>query len=402
MELYEKISTQIFSIYGKYISPEDIHVYSIDECFIDATNYLKTYHLTAKELAITMIRDVLYTTSITATVGIGTNLYLAKIAMDIVAKHAKPDKDGVRMAELNEQSYRELLWCHKPLTDFWRVGKGIAKRMEAIGCFTMGDIAKQSVINETPIYDALGVNAELLIDHAWGWEPTEISMIKSYQPETNSLSSGQVLMEPYSFDKGKLIVREMTELLSLDLVRKGKVTKKIDLTIGYDRESIKYSYQGKSLKDSSFVIAKNGKPYNGTVISDPYGRPVPKPAHGTHKLDKWTSSSRKMIAGMLDIFDRTVDKDLLIRRVTIVACDLINENEIPEEAPEQLSLFTDYEKLEKDKKAEQDALDKEKRIQKTALLIQEKYGKNALLKGMNLEEGATTKLRNEQVGGHKK
>ncbi|HJJ55013.1 MAG TPA: NACHT domain-containing protein, partial [Methanocorpusculum sp.] len=299
MELYEKISTQIFSIYSKYVSPEDIVVYSIDECFIDATHYLSTYHMTAQELAITMIRDVLYTTSITATAGIGTNLYLAKVAMDIVAKHAKPDKDGVRMAELNEQSYRELLWCHRPLTDFWRVGKGIAKRMEELGLFTMGDIARQSVINEAPIYDALGINAELLIDHAWGWEPTDIKTIKEYKPETNSVSSGQVLMEPYDFEKGKLIVREMSELLALDLVRKNVVTKKITLTIGYDRESLRCEYQGKTLKDSKFVIAKNGEPYTGEVVKDYYGRPVPKSAHGTYNLDIWTASTRKIIEGML-------------------------------------------------------------------------------------------------------
>ena len=402
MGLYEKISTQIFSIYSKYVSPEDIVVYSIDECFIDATHYLDTYHMTAQELAITMIRDVLCTTSITATAGIGTNLYLAKVAMDIVAKHAKPDKDGVRMAELNEQSYRELLWCHRPLTDFWRAGKGIAKRMEKLGLYTMGDIARQSVLDETPLYDALGINAELLIDHAWGWEPTDIKTIKAYQPETNSLSSGQVLMEPYDFEKGKLIVREMSELLALDLVRKNVVTKKLTLTIGYDRESLQCRYQGRTLKDSSFLIAKSGQPYKGEVVNDYYGRIVPKPAHGTYNLDIWTASTRKIIEGMLSIYDRTVDPDLLIRRVNIVACDLISENEIPEEAPQQLSLFVDYEALEKEKQAEKERLEREKRIQKATLVIHEKYGKNALLKGMNLTEGATTKLRNEQIGGHKK
>ena len=402
MGLYEKISTQIFSIYTKYVSPEDIVVYSIDECFIDATHYLKTYHVTAQELAIMMIQDVLHTTSITATAGIGTNLYLAKVAMDVVAKHAKPDKDGVRMAELNEQTYRELLWCHRPITDFWRVGKGIANRMEELGLFTMGDIARQSVVNETPIYDALGINAELLIDHAWGWEPTDIRTIKEYKPETNSLSSGQVLMEPYDFEKGKLIVREMSELLALDLVRKKVVTKKVTLTVGYDRESLQCKYQGKSLKDSKYVIAKNVEPYNGSVVKDYYGRVVPKPAHGTFNLDIWTASSRKIIEGMLSIYDRTVDKELLVRRINVAACDLISENEIPEEAPEQLSLFTDYEAQEKEKAADKEALEREKKIQRATLAIQGKYGKNALLKGMNLSEGATTKMRNEQIGGHKK
>ena len=401
MRLYEQISTHIFSIYMKYIALEDIHVYSIDECFLDVTSYLNTYRMSAHELAITMIREVLYTTGITATAGIGTNMYLAKVAMDIVAKHVKPDKDGVRIAELNERTYRELLWCHTPLTDFWRIGPGISKRLAALNCYTMGDIARLSVRNEDKLYAALGINAELVIDHAWGWEPTEIKTIKSYKPETNSISSGQVLMKPYDFDRARLIVKEMTELLTLDLVRKGVVTKKIELTIGYDRESIKCVYQGKSIKDSVYTVVKTGKHYSGTVVSDHYGRPVPKYAHGTGNISCWTSSTRRIMEVMTELYDKIVDPDLLVRRVTVVAVNLLREDDIPEEAPEQLDLFTDYEALEKKKAAEAAADDREKRLQKATLLLQAKYGKNAVLKGMNLSEDGTTRLRNEQVGGHK-
>lgn len=295
MKLYEKISTQIFSIYMKYIAPEDIHVYSIDEVFLVVTSYMNTYRMSAHELAITMIREVLYTTGITATAGIGTNMYLAKVAMDIVAKHIKPDKDGVRIAELNERTYRELLWCHTPLTDFWRIGPGISKRLADLNCFTMGDVARQSIKDESILYDALGINAELVIDHAWGWEPTEIKTIKSYKPETNSISSGQVLMEPYEFDKARLIVKEMTELLALDLVRKGVVTKKIELTIGYDRTSIVTVYRGKTIADSIFNVASTGKRYTGKVGVDQYGRPCPKHAHGTGNIDRWTNSTRRIM-----------------------------------------------------------------------------------------------------------
>lgn len=401
MRLYEKISTRIFSIYMKYIAPEDIHVYSIDEVFLDVTSYMNTYRMTAHDLAMTMIREVLYETGITATAGIGTNLYLAKVAMDIVAKHVPADENGVRIAELNEKSYRELLWCHKPLTDFWRIGRGIANRLEALGLYTMGDVARQSIKDESVLYSALGINAELVIDHAWGWEPTEIKTIKSYKPEANSISSGQVLMEPYNAEKARLIVREMTELLALDLVRKGVVTKKVELTIGYDRESIKCVYKGKSIKDSVFTVVKTGKRYNGAVVSDHYGRPVPKYAHGTGNISCWTSSTRRIMEVMMEQYDKIVDPDLLIRRVTVVAVNLLHEDEIPEEAPEQLDLFTDYDAVEKKKAAEAAADDREKRLQKATLLLQAKYGKNAVLKGMNLSEGGTTKLRNEQIGGHK-
>ena len=400
MLYYEKVSRQIYSIYQKYIAPEDILVYSIDEVFIDATAYLSHYQMTAHDLAMTMIREVLYTTGITATAGIGTNLYLAKVAMDIVAKHVPADENGVRIAELNEKSYRELLWCHKPLTDFWRIGRGIANRLESFGLYTMGDVARQSIKDESILYDALGINAELVIDHAWGWEPTEIKTIKSYKPETNSVSSGQVLMEPYNAEKARLIVREMTELLALDLVRKGVVTKKVELTIGYDRTSIVLAYQGKTRADNLYNIASTGKRFTGKVGVDQYGRPCPKHAHGTGNIDRWTNSTRRIMDVMLELYDRIIDKDLTVRRVTLVACNLIPEGEIPADAPEQLDLFTDYAALEKKKAAEDAADEKDRRFQKTALLLQQKFGKNAIVKGMNLQEGATTILRNGQIGGH--
>ena len=400
MKLYEKISTQVFAVYSKYVSTENIHVYSIDECFLDVTHYLHTYACTAHDLAMQMIREVLYTTGITATAGIGTNLYLCKIAMDIVAKHVAPDKDGVRIAELDEISYRELLWCHRPLTDFWRIGPGIAKRLESIGCFTMGDVARLSEKNESKLYDTLGINAELVIDHAWGWEPANIPTIKTYKPQTNSLSSGQILMEPYGHDKARLIVREMTELLILDLVKKDVVTKKIELTIGYDRSSITYEYKGPTLKDSTFKISKTGDIYSGTVTLDHYGRPCTKHAHGTGNLESWTSSTKKIVNCMMDVYDRIIDSDLTVRRINVVALNLIKEDEIPEEAPEQLNMFTDYAALEKQKEEERIADEKEKRLQKATLAIQEKYGKNSMLKGMNFLEGAITRQRNGQIGGH--
>ncbi len=404
MKLYEKISSKIVSIYLKYVSANDIHVYSIDEVFIDATGYLKTYALSPHELATTMIREVLYTTGITATAGIGTNLYLAKIAMDIVAKHVEPDKDGVRIAELDEKSYREKLWCHTPLTDFWRIGNGIARRLDKLNCHTMGDVARLSVRNEDLLYRTLGINAELLIDHAWGYEPTTIEMIKSFRPITNSLSSGQVLMEPYDYRKGKLIVREMTELLVLDLVRKGIVTKKIVLTINYDRTSITQTYQGYGPADSVYLVSATGKRYKGKVQNDYYGRPAPVHAHGTGNLDQWTNSTRRIMETMMELYDRIVDPDLTIRRVNIVAADLIYENRIPRqqaEEPEQLSFLVDYEKREQEKAAEKEADKKERSLQDATLQLQSKYGKNAVLKGINLMDGATTIQRNGQIGGHK-
>lgn len=401
MKLYEKISTQIVAIYMKYISPDDIIVYSIDEVFLDLTAYLNTYNMTAHELVMRMIREVLYTTGITATAGIGTNLYLAKVAMDIVAKHVPADEQGVRIAELDEIKYRELLWCHKPLTDFWRIGPGIARRLEALGCCTMGDIARLSEQDEGKLYSSLGINAELVIDHAWGWEPADIPTNKSYRPQSNSLGAGQVLMEPYSFEKARLITQEMTELLVLDLVKKGLVTKKIELTIGYDRTSVEYEYKGSSIKESTFKYAKTGKRYKGTVGLDHFGRPCPKHAHGTGNLDRWTSSTHRIMETMLELYDRIVDRDLTIRRVNIVAVQLINESEIPEDGPEQLDLFTDYAALEKEREDEKRQDAKERKIQEATLLLQSKYGKNAILKGMNFLEGATTILRNGQIGGHR-
>ena len=401
MKLYEKVSTQIFAVYSKFISPEDIHVYSIDEVFLDVTAYLRTYNLSAHDLAITMIREVLYTTGITATAGIGTNMYLAKVAMDIVAKHVPADKDGVRIAELDEMSYRDLLWCHTPLTDFWRVGRGIADRLSALNCFTMGDVARLSVRDESQLYDVLGKNAELLIDHAWGWEPTEIATIKSYKPETQSISSGQVLKEPYDYEHGRLIVKEMTELLVLDLVRKAVVTKQVTLTVGYDRTSIEYLYKGPDLKSSVFKTAKTGERYAGKVGQDMYGRPCPKHAHGTGNLDHYTSSTAAIMDAMMVLYDRIVDPNLYIRRVNIVACGIIPEDQIPDEPPQQLDLFTDYEALEKEKAEKAAVEDRERRLQRATLLIQDKYGKNSLLKGMNFLEGGTTRERNEQIGGHR-
>ena len=401
MKLYEKISTQIFSIYMKYVSPDDIHVYSIDEVFMDVTSYLKAYGNNAHELAIRMIREVLSTTGITATAGIGTNLYLAKVAMDIVAKHVQPDAQGVRIAELDERSYREQLWCHTPLTDFWRVGRGTARRLESIHCRTMGDIARFSTKDEQKLYNLLGINAELLIDHAWGWEPVDLRTIKSYKPESNSITSGQVLSEPYTKEKGRLIVQEMTELLALDLVRKKLVTRQITLTIGYDRESLTCTYKGSSPSKSIYTVTKTGSIFTGTITTDRYGRQVPKHAHGTGNMEQYTSSTKRIMKTMLDLYDRLVDPDFYIRYVTVVAAGIIPENQIPESVPVQMDLFTDYEALEREKAAQQAAEERERKLQKMTLSLQERYGKNAVLKGMNLMEGGTTIERNAQVGGHR-
>ena len=388
MRLYEEYSSRIYATYLKYVSPDDIIVYSIDEVFIDLTDYLHTYGMTAHELTMTMVRDVLYNTGITATAGIGTNLFLAKIAMDKEAKKAKPDKDGVRIASLDEMSYREKLWMHRPLTDFWRIGSGISRKLEAMQLYTMGDVARASLdpFRENMLYKTFGINAELIIDHAWGWEPVTVDVIKKYRPSTNSISSGQVLHCPYDFGKGRLIVREMTELLVLDLVRKNVVTKQIVLDIGYDRESLE---------------GERGKKYSGPVAVDHYGRRVPRHAHGTGNIDHYTSSTQAIMEAVLSVYDRVVDKNLLIRRVNIAACNLIPETEIPEDKPEQLDMFTDYAALEQEKKARQIAEEKERRLQRVTLAIQDRFGKNAMLKGMNLMEGGTTIERNGQIGGHK-
>lgn len=394
MALYIEYSTQIYNIYLKYIAPEDIHVYSIDEVFIDATNYLNTYNLSARELATKMIMDVIKTTGITATAGIGTNLYLCKVAMDIQAKHTAADQNGVRIAELNEISYRHLLWSHRPLKDFWRVGKGYAKKLEEKGLFTMGDIARCSLgkvtdyYNEDLLYKLFGINAELLIDHAWGWELCTIADIKAYKPSTNSIGSGQVLQSAYTFDKAKLIVREMTDLLVLDLVYKRLKTDQLVLTVGYDIENL--------------TNPKIKKSYHGSTTTDHYGRTVPKSAHGTTNLDKSTSSTKLIMDAVTELFERIVDKNLLVRRVNITANHVVDEAITQEKDNfEQLDLFTDYKTVNVKKEEEEAELAREKRMQKAMLQIKKKYGKNAVLKGMNLEEGATTLDRNKQIGGHK-
>ena len=389
MALYMEVSTQIYQIYLKYIAPEDIVVYSIDEVFLDVTDYLGTYQLTPHDLAMKIILDVLAATGITATAGIGTNLFLSKVAMDIVAKHIPADKNGVRIAELDEMKFRRELWAHRPLTDFWRVGRGIAQKLEKNGMFTLGDVALCSERNEDLLYKLFGKNAELLIDHAWGWEPTTIAAIKAYRPSTNSISSGQVLHCPYDADKAKLVIREMTDLLVLDLVEKGLVTDQMVLTVGYDIEN---------LTDPT----RRGK-YHGTIETDRYGRQIPKQAHGTINLDGYTSSTRKIMCAVTELYDRIVDKDLLVRRMYVVANHVLPEADAPKKngSAVQLDLFTDYAGEAEKQKAEDAALERERKIQAATLAIKKKYGKNAILKGMNLEEGATAKDRNAQIGGHK-
>ena len=388
MARYIEISSQIYGIYLKYVSPDDIHVYSIDEVFIDATAYLRHSKLSPREFAMTLIRDVLAVTGITATAGIGTNLYLAKIAMDIVAKHIPADRDGVRIAELDEPSYREKLWSHRPLTDFWRVGRGYAARLESLGLRTMGDVARMSVKCEDVLYRAFGINAELLIDHAWGWEPMTIADIKSYRPESSSMSSGQVLQDPYEFGKGRLVACEMTDQLALDLVEKHLVTDQLVLTVGYDT--------------SNLTDPGRRRKYDGPVRINHYGKPVPKEAHGSVSLGRHTSSGRIIAEAMTGLFDRCVDRDLLVRRITIAANHVLREEDIPPAPAEQPDLFTDHEAQKKRKAAEQAELAKEKRLQQAVIDIKKRLGKNAILKGMNLEEGATGRARNEQIGGHRK
>ena len=389
MAYYMEYSTRIYEVYLKYVAPEDVVVYSIDEVFMDVTDYLNTYKLAPRDLAMKIILDVLETTGITATAGIGTNLFLCKVAMDIVAKHIPADENGVRIAELDEMSYRKTLWAHQPLTDFWRVGRGYAKKLEENGMFTMGDVARCSVTNEDLLYKLFGKNAELLIDHAWGWEPTTIEAIKAYRPSTNSLGSGQVLHQPYESDKAKLVLREMADLLVLDLVDKGLVTDQIVVTIGYDIENL--------------TDPERKKKYHGTIVKDHYGRQIPKHAHGTANLDGHTSSTRKIMCAASDLFDRIVDKNLLVRRLNIVANHVIPEADAPKKNDgfEQLDLFTDYTALEAKQEQERAELEREKKMQQAMLTIKKKFGKNAILKGMNLEEGATAKDRNAQIGGHK-
>ena len=388
MARYIQVSARIYRIYLRYVAPEDIHVYSIDEVFMDVTSYLKTYGMTAHELAMEMIHAVLEDTGITATAGIGTNPYLAKVAMDIVAKHIPADQDGVRIAELDERTYRELLWNHVPLTDFWRVGHGYARKLMARGMFTMGDIARCSLEQEQILYDLFGVNAELLIDHAWGVEPCTIADIKAYRPSENSISSGQVLQCPYDWEKGRLIVKEMTDLLVLDLVDKKLMTDQLVLTVGYDVEN--------------FTDSERRKSYHGEVVRDWNGRPVPKHAHGSISLGKYTSSTKRIMEYMMQLYDEIVDTALLVRRINITAAHVLPEDQVAQQdAFQQMSLFMDVEEVDRQKEAEKEELQKEKKVQSAILEIQKRYGKNALLKGMNLEEGAMTTTRNEQIGGHK-
>ena len=393
MAHYMACSSKVYQVYLKYVAPEDIHVYSIDEVFMDVTNYLAAYGLSPRELAMRIILDVLETTGITATAGIGTNLYLSKVAMDIVAKHIPADQNGVRIAELDEMSYRRLLWTHRPLTDFWRVGRGYTKKLEAEGLFTMGDIARCSLgkpadyYNEGLLYKLFGVNAELLIDHAWGWEPCTVADIKAYKPESSSISSGQVLQCPYSFEKGRLVVREMTDLLVLDLVDKGLVTDQMVLTVGYDIES---------LTDPAIR-----RKYKGPVTRDHYGREVPKAAHGSINLKGPTSSTDMIMNAVTQLYDRIVNKELLVRRMYVVANHVAGESSVTAVEPEQLDLFTDYAASERERQTEREALEREKRRQRAMLEIKKKFGKNAILKGMNLEEGATARDRNRQIGGHR-
>ena len=388
MARYIEISSQIYHIYLKYIAPEDIHVYSIDEVFMDVTNYLKTYGLTARELAMRMILDVLNTTGITATAGIGSNLYLCKIAMDIEAKHIPPDEHDVRIAELDELHYRRALWGHRPLTDFWRVGRGYARKLEAHGLYTMGDVARCSMENEELLYKLFGINAELLIDHAWGWEPCTIADIKAYRPASSGCSSGQVLHCPYPAEKARLVVREMADTLGLDLLERGLVTDQVVLAVGYDMES---------LDDPKLRAA-----YQGELATDFYGRSVPKPAVGTAHLPRFTASSRQLIDAFSRLYDEIVDIRLLVRRLTLTANHLTEEAHAPMKAPvQQLDLFTDYAALAAEEEAQNAELAREKQVQQVLLNLKKRYGKNAVLKGMNLEEGATARERNRQIGGHK-
>lgn len=389
MAYYIKYSTYIYKIYLKYVAPEDIHVYSVDEVFMDVTAYLHTYGLTARELTRKIIGDVLQQTGITATAGIGANLYLCKVAMDIEAKHIPADESGVRIAELDEQSYRRKLWTHRPLKDFWRVGSGIAGKLAQYGIYTMGDIAKQSVMNEELLYQLFGVNAELLIDHAWGWEPCTLEAIKSYKPSTNSFSSGQVLQEPYTAKKARVVVREMAESAALNLLDKGMVTDQLVLTIGYDVINLSNNETG-------------GIKYFGEVTTDRYGRKVPKHAHGTANLDNHTSSAKQISDAVMELFDRIVNPNLLVRRINLTTNNVIDESvAVNNDVSVQFDLFTDYEAVENKMRIEKDKLEKERKVQSAVLKIKKQFGKNAILKGFNYEEGATAKERNRQIGGHK-
>lgn len=389
MAFYLDYSTEIYNIYLKYVAPEDLHVYSIDEVFIDATHYLTNLQMKPKEFAKMIIQDIYDSKELTATAGIGTNLYLCKVAMDIVAKHIKPDRDGVRIAVLNEGMYRKYLWNHQPITDFWRVGRGYEKRLRQVGLYTMGDIAKCSVgkadeyYNEDLLYDLFGVNAELLIDHAWGYEPCTMKEIKAYKPEHNSIGAGQVLSCPYDFNKGRLVLKEMLDALALDLVAKQLVTDQIVITIGYDRDNLKHNYHGE-------------------IMSDRYGRKIPKHAHGTINLGSYTSSATIIREKVLRWYETKVNKSLYIRRFNLSASHVIDEKSLEQrELYQQMDLFTDYNKVFKQEEKQKIDLEKERKLQEATIAIKKKFGKNAVLKGMNLEEGATGQERNKTIGGHK-
>ena len=389
MAHYIEVSSRIYGIYLKYIAPEDIHVYSIDEVIMDVTAYLGSYRMTAHELAIKMVRDVLSQTGITATAGIGTNMYLCKVAMDIVAKKMPADKDGVRIAELDEMSYRRTLWNHRPLTDFWRVGHGIADKLAQYGIDTMGKLARCSIEGEELLYRLFGVNAELLIDHAWGWEPCTMEAVKAYRPETNSLSSGQVLQSPYDTKKARIVVKEMAEGMALDLVSKQLVTDQLVLTVSYDAECLTRP----EIRDN----------YHGEITLNHYGKPVPKHAHGTFNFAEPTSSSRLIMEGAAKLYDRIVNPDLLVRRLNLTTNHVVERASIvqKQETSPQLDLFTDYEEQEAQRRSRQAQLEKERRMQEAQLRIKQRFGKNAILRGLNFEEGATAKERNRQIGGHK-
>lgn len=388
MALYIDYSTRIYDTYLRFIAPEDIHVYSIDEVFIDATSYLETYKMSVHDLAMTIIRAVLKETGITATAGIGTNLYLSKVAMDIVAKKMPSDKDGVRIAELDEMSYRIQLWDHTPLTDFWRVGRGYAKSLAQYNIFTMGDIARCSVNNEELLYRLFGINAQLLIDHAWGWEPVTMAQVKSYRPETKSMSSGQVLQEPYTADKARNVILEMADAVTFDLVEQRLVTDQVVLTIGYDVESLK----------NPIIRSK----YIGQIKKDHYGRNVPVHSHGTINIEYPTSSSKILVKKIAELFDRIVNPNLLIRRLTLSINHLIDETKIDRQKyAVQLNLFSDHEEMKKQWEKKEKELLKERQGQEALLHLRKKFGKNVVLRGLNFSEGSTQKDRNRQIGGHK-
>ena len=382
MAYYMEYSTRVYQVYLKYVEPEDIHVYSIDEVFIDATKYLKLSSLSARDFAMEIILDVLRSTGITATAGIGTNLYLCKIAMDIVAKHIPADENGVRIAELNEMQYRQLLWSHRPLTDFWRIGKGYARKLEAHGMRTMGDVARTSLRDEDLLYKLFGVNAELLIDHAWGWESCTIADIKAYKPDAHSISAGQVLTCPYPCEKARLVVREMAEALALELVDKGLAAGQVVLDVGYEH--------------------LGAEEYAGEVKADRYGRRTPKPAHGSARLARQTSSAKRISEAVMELYDRIADPRLPVRRLTLTVAQVVDEGEAAcaQTEPEQLDMFTDYAAREERRAEEKRELAREKRRQQAVLEIKKRFGKNALLLGVSLMDGATAKERNEQIGGH--